>query len=267
MAADTYNDPYIALQLSPDATAADIKRAFRTLSLQYHPDRPGGNAEAFIKINDAYAILSDTELRAQHDNRTSGINEENVEILMQMFQNRLFAAFAHKGRPPPIHRELWLTIQEMYDGGIFVVSTDDDDGIHINIPRGARENEAFVISGGGRSFNDVHFGDLHITVHLIPHPEFTQRGIDLVVAKRVSLKEALCGCSFIIEHPSHIPVRIDTISNPIVISPGFIKTVKGLGFNRDNIVGNLIIELNIEFPTSLDYTQRDLLRTAFELGQ
>ena len=284
MAAHINNDPYLALHLSPDATAVDIKRAFRTLSLQYHPDRPGGDSAAFIRINDAYATLGDVESRAAYDRSIhdstnifeSTITEENMEILMQMFQNRLFAAFSHKGKPPPIHHELYLTIQEMYDGGIFLINplfqeyinkdieANTDDVVHITIPRGVRDKEVFVISGGGRSFDDVHFGDLHITVHAIPHVELVQHGLDLIVSKRISLKEALCGCSFLIDHPSHIPVRIDTISNPIVISPNFVKTIKGLGFRRENAIGNLIIKLDIEFPTKISCEQRDMLRAAFE---
>ena len=57
---------YDALGLSPDASAAEIKKAYRKAALQEHPDK-GGDPEKFKKINEAYAVLSDEQKRAAYD--------------------------------------------------------------------------------------------------------------------------------------------------------------------------------------------------------
>src|SRR5512139_1561909 len=66
----TNDDYYRLLGVSKSATETEIKKAYRKLALQHHPDRnPGdkGAEEKFKKINEAYAVLSDKEKRAQYD--------------------------------------------------------------------------------------------------------------------------------------------------------------------------------------------------------
>lgn len=63
-------DYYDRLGVSRDADLDDVKKAFRKLAMQYHPDRnPGDNAaeQRFKEINEAYAVLSDKDKRAQYD--------------------------------------------------------------------------------------------------------------------------------------------------------------------------------------------------------
>ncbi len=61
------NDYYKILGISKDATKDDIKKAFRKLAHQYHPDKQGGNEAKFKEINEAYQILSDDSKRASYD--------------------------------------------------------------------------------------------------------------------------------------------------------------------------------------------------------
>lgn len=60
---------YNALGLAPDVDCAEVKRAFRALAKQYHPDRKGGDAARFHEISQAYAILADPARRAVYDDR------------------------------------------------------------------------------------------------------------------------------------------------------------------------------------------------------
>lgn len=72
-------DYYEVLGISRDATEADIKRAYRKLALQYHPDRTNGDKtseEKFKEINEAYSVLSNQEKRSQYD--TYGHNFERM---------------------------------------------------------------------------------------------------------------------------------------------------------------------------------------------
>lgn len=60
-------DYYAILGVGRDASEADIKKAFRKLAHQHHPDKAGGDTEKFKEINQAYQVLSDKEKRAQYD--------------------------------------------------------------------------------------------------------------------------------------------------------------------------------------------------------
>jgi DnaJ-class molecular chaperone len=66
---------YQILGVNQDASADEIKKAFRRLAMQYHPDRNPGNVreagEKFKEINEAYEILSDEQKRWQYDKLTS----------------------------------------------------------------------------------------------------------------------------------------------------------------------------------------------------
>ncbi|KAI8594200.1 DnaJ domain-containing protein [Geranomyces variabilis] len=58
---------YEVLEVSPSATTAEIKTAYRKQALRHHPDKNGGSQEQFIKVGEAHYILSDASLRRQYD--------------------------------------------------------------------------------------------------------------------------------------------------------------------------------------------------------
>ncbi len=60
-------DYYSILGLNKSASADEIKRAYRKLAHQYHPDKGGGNPEKFKEVNEAYQVLGDAEKRKQYD--------------------------------------------------------------------------------------------------------------------------------------------------------------------------------------------------------
>lgn len=61
------SDPYTTLGVSKDASADDIKKAYRKLAHQYHPDKKGGNEAKFKEVNEAYQILSDPDKKVRYD--------------------------------------------------------------------------------------------------------------------------------------------------------------------------------------------------------
>src|ERR1043166_9634800 len=60
-------DPYTTLGVSRGASADEIKKAYRKLAHQHHPDKSGGDEAKFKEINEAYQVLSDQKKRSQYD--------------------------------------------------------------------------------------------------------------------------------------------------------------------------------------------------------
>ncbi len=101
---------YETLGVSKDASESEIKKAYRSLSLQYHPDRnPSPDAKAkFQEINDAYETLSDAEKKQQYDNELNGIPPfmgHQVEINPEDLGNIFSMMFGGgiPGMPPGVH--------------------------------------------------------------------------------------------------------------------------------------------------------------------
>ena len=98
---------YELLEVQREASEPDIKRAFRKLSLRYHPDKNPGNEEAastFKQINRAYEVLSDPDKRQIYDQQ--GL--EGLERLERGGDNR------QKG--PSARADVWVTLEELYLG-------------------------------------------------------------------------------------------------------------------------------------------------------
>ena len=96
------NDYYKILNISTNASESEIKKQYRKMSLQYHPDKNNGDDEKFKEINEAFEILSDAQKRQTYDfqrNLNSDMNNfpinDELENLFNMFLNP-----KHKSRMP-----------------------------------------------------------------------------------------------------------------------------------------------------------------------
>ena len=77
--------------------------------------------------------------------------------------------------------------------------------------------------------------------------------------KTITLKDALCGFKFELIHLNGKMLNFDNTTNITIIKPGFKKMISGLGLNRENNTGNLILEFGVEFPDSLTEEQIGVL--------
>lgn len=122
-------DYYEILGVPRNATEAEIKKAFRSLALKYHPDRNPGNKEAeekFKEINEAYSVLSDAEKRANYDRYGTaegvgtGFDAFTGTAFTDIFEDifgDFFGAFTGQRRPRPTKGEdlkfdLEITLEE-----------------------------------------------------------------------------------------------------------------------------------------------------------
>lgn len=69
-------DYYKILGVEKNATADDVKKAFKKAAMQHHPDRPGGNETKFKEVNEAYQVLNDVEKRKRYDQFGSDFEQQ-----------------------------------------------------------------------------------------------------------------------------------------------------------------------------------------------
>ncbi len=135
-------DYYELLGVPRDASPEDIKKAYRKLALQYHPDRnkEDGAAEKFAQINAAYATLSDPDKRAHYDRFGSeptaggmpggGFGEagfDPFDLFEQMFGGGLFGGRGGGRRPArgdDLQTVARITLDEARDGPEIEVVVD-----------------------------------------------------------------------------------------------------------------------------------------------
>ena len=285
---------YSVLGVDPIATTAEIKKAYRKLSLLTHPDRNQNNKAAqskFQEISAAYEVLGDSERRRVYDSQLSMDADINIEDIFKMFKGQAFgmpmppgmgmgmgmAPDVHvfdvrdmMGLPKRVHiqKEVCVTLAQAFSGHQAPVDIErtmpggysELETLYVTIPKGVDENEMLIIEGKGNVMSDRLKGDVKIIVKIANDTAYKRNGLDLIYHKQISLKESLCGFTFELEHFDGRTFRIDNL-NGNIISPGYRKTVPKLGMEREGHFGNLIIEFEIEFPKKLESETIEKLKT------
>ena len=126
----------------------------------------------------------------------------------------------------------------------------EKETLYIQIPKGIDNNEIITLVNKGNSYvnNGVSYSNVKIIILLKQHEYFERNGLDIIFIKSITLKEALIGFSFMLNHINNKSYNI-TCSE--IIHFNYEKIKNNMGFMRDTFVGNLIIKFNIIFPTSL----------------
>lgn len=276
------SNPHEVLGIKHGASSEEIKRAYRKLSLQHHPDKNGESKEStemFQKITDAYEQLTNPQQRQQFHNVPKSFGgpgfgpiEVTAEELMRMlatggFQN----IFNHPGmqarmqRPMPIIKHLSITMQQSFTGCSLPLDVErwimegdikklESETIYVNIPEGIDSNEILICRNKGNVIDPNNIGDVKVFIKVSQEPGFERRGLDLVYNREITLKQALCGFAFDLKHLSGKSYRINN-NRGNVVSLSSRKTINGLGFTRDGHVGSLIIEFNVAMPNKLTEEQ------------
>ena len=277
-------DYYKVLQVNNNASNDEIKKSFRKLSMKYHPDKNNGNDSKFKEINEAYEILGDKDNKIKYDQmRKGGFNPfmnsgnggmpNNINEMFNSFFNNN-SSFSGPNvqifrngipvnlqKPVPIIRNIIISLEHSYTGLKHPIEIErwimeenmkktEKETIYVDIPEGVDHNEIIIIRNKGNIISDTSKGDIKLFVHINNDTIFKRKGLDLIVHKKISLKEALCGFIFEIEHINKKKFKINNEKGNM-IEPGFQKIIPNLGMKRQNHTGNLIIDFDIQFPKNL----------------
>lgn len=274
-------DYYQTLGVPRSASQDEIKQAYRKLAGQHHPDR-GGDTAKFQEIQAAYAVLSNPEQRAQHDNPNpfggnngghgfhfgGGVPPGFEDFFAQAFGGG--SSFFGQGfRQPQRNRNLNLqasiTLEEAFLGKNLMANVRLPSGLEqvleVKIPPGVRDGTVLRLAGmGDDTYSNVPRGDIHLTVSIQPHHIYTRQGDDLLRALTISCFDAILGKT----------IKFDTIDGKTLevnINPGTqhgqILAVQNYGMPHmadQRMKGRLLLEINITVPADLTEQQKDLVR-------
>jgi DnaJ family protein B protein 4 len=222
--------------------------------LEFHPDRPNGNAIKFKEINEAYETLADNQKRKQYD------QAQNMPDLFEMlFKDSFAPSFMFQMKPPPLVISVEITLDQAFTGCKLPLSIErwvivqnmkqlERETIYIDIPCGIDTNECLFIPNKGNMGGDGCLGDIRVMVIVVNTTKMERKGLDLLYTHTITLKEALCGFSGVMEYLHGQMIQISNNAGN-VISPSFKKIISEMGMKRDAQRGNLIITFNIVFPS------------------
>lgn len=281
-------DPYKELGVSRGASADEIKKAFRKLAKELHPDKNPGNREAderFKRVTAAFDLLGDAEKRARFDRGEidadgreqfrgfgggarggQGGNPfgqggaqrggfENID-LDELFGGMFGGARAggprggFSSRGQDVKATLEISLEDSIAGATRRIQFSDGRTLDVTIPKGAADGQVIRLRGQGApgASGRSEAGDALITLKIAPHPVFQREGADLTMDLPVSLPDAVLG--------GKVPVRTPEGTVSMTIPPGSnsgkILRLKGRGAFVGGKRGDLLAKLMILLPEEAD---------------
>jgi len=222
-----YIDYYKTLGVGRQATADEIKKAYRKLARKYHPDVNPGDKEAerkFKEINEANEVLSNPENRAKYDKY--GENWKHGEEYERAQQQRQYS---------------------QQGGGFGGGFSGADFG------EGADFSDFFQSMFGGPN------GDLYITFMIEPDAQFTRNGDNLTMEMPIDLYTAMLGGEVTVQTLNgavNLKVKPETQNGTTV-------RLKGKGFpvyKKEDQHGDLLVTYQVQLPKNLTEEQKELFR-------
>jgi DnaJ-class molecular chaperone len=249
------NDHYQTLGVERNATPDQIKRAYRRLASQHHPDK-GGDKNKFQEIEAAYRTLSDPQKKAMHDNPSpfgGGFNPGmggqsfNFESIFDIFGTRFQHPHQQQRRAQHAIMTLWVTLRDIAQGGHKSISVGTHLGttaVEIEIPLGLNDGDNVQYPGVGPGGID-----LIITYRIHPDPKWIRNGLTLQTEHTISIWDLVVGCE--------TPIK-DILGNTLSLTippktqPGTILRLRERGLNsRNSESGDLLVKIQAQIPTNI----------------
>lgn len=250
-------DYYSLLGVTKDASQEEIKKAYKKMVMEHHPDR-GGNHDHFAKINAAYETLKDPAKRAEYDNPQPQYNFNNANFnngnFNTNFEDLFGAIFGRQQvrRNRDVKIAITLELEEVMNGKDLVANytlfSGEQTIANIKIHPGVQHGEAIRFKGlGDNSVKQLPRGDLIVFVKVMQHKIFERDGKNLKIVKKVNVFDLITGTQ----------IEIDTLNkNKIAVTipkgtqPETVLSVSGYGLPdpNTNSTGNLYIRIKGVVP-------------------
>lgn len=284
-------DPYKILGVKKEASADEIRTAYRKLAKKHHPDLNPGNKKAeetFKAVSGAYELLSDAEKRGKYDrgeidasgaeqpqaqgwrdyasgrqgeryaySHSGGMGGDNAD-----FEDLFTNIFNQRQRGPAKgqdhHYSMDVEFLEAVSGGTKRLNLPNGQTLDVKIPPGTEDGDTLRLRGKGEpGFNNGPAGDALIEIHIAPHKFFKRIGNNIHMDVPISLKEAVLGAKVTIPTP--------TGSVAMTIRPGSETGTemrlreRGVPAHGKHAAGDLHVKLRVVVgPT--DETLKDFLQ-------
>lgn len=298
-------DLYSILDVTKSATPEELKKAYRKLAIQYHPDKNPNNKEAeekFKEVSSAYEILSDPQKRERY-NSTGNMGSSNysdpgygkphknwdhtapenwggfdyndiqddlrgtgfTEMFDRMFGNKT----TQKGKD--VELELNMTLEDSYYGlNREIIAVQGHEPFKISIPRGVLSGQKFVMKGRGYThpFNsNLPPGDAIINIKVLQHDVYEREADNIYVDIDVPLYSVLLDEEITVECLSG-KVKIKTPKS-LFVKKATVK-LKGKGmplYSTYNTYGDMILRLNIVLPEKFTPEQLELIQKIKDISE
>lgn len=282
-------DPYDALGVKKTASADEVKKAYRKLVKECHPDlHPGdsANEERFKAAAAAYDLLKDPEQRARFDRGeidASGQEQPDAQFYRQyagaqdnpyrdaqgfddfgdmsgVFDDLFRQRSGTSGRRGPggfnadggdARYRLEVPFMDAALGGSARITLPDGASLEVQIPRGIADGQTIRLRGkGGAPIGQGRPGDALITISIAPHHLFEREGDGIRMVLPITIDEAVLGGK----------VQVPTISGTVNLtipkgaSSGQVLRLRGRGIapRGRETRGDQLVELKVVLPPGID---------------
>jgi molecular chaperone DnaJ len=260
-AKDLYEKDYYAiLGVDKKADGGTIKKKYRQLARELHPDKTKGDKkleDRFKEVSEAYDILSDDKKRAEYDQAREmfksgafhqGANQFSGDFSDLFNGGDIFSQIFGGRRGPRKGADLQSSVTISFRDAIFGKQIDISKGLTVRIPAGISDGGKVRVKGRGEP-GEAGPGDLYVVVSVVPHPIFSRKGENINVTVPVSFTEAALGAD--------IPVpTLEGDEVKVRIAPGTQngKTfrVKGRGVKKGVNAGDLMVSIEVQVPQRVD---------------
>ena len=260
-------DYYSILGVNRNATPEEIKRSYRKLAMQHHPDR-GGDSAKFQQVQEAYDNLSDPLKKQQYDNpQPQGFNFnsgnfQNGNPFGDIFGNFGFRQQRRQHNPnSDITIAADIDLEDVLTGKQLIATyrlrSGRHENVEIEIPKGVQPGQQIRYQGLGEdTFREFPRGNLNVIIRIRQHPIWQHHNGNLITEIKVSAFDLMLGTE----------KRIDTIDNktvslkiPAGTQPGTTFSMSGYGLvDQVGRRGNAHVNIKAEIP-KLNETQRQLI--------